>query len=384
MTTYTATYPVFEANFAKFAQRIEAIARRAERNGMPAPAYTSDNRRLGNTPRGEFWMLDITVSGQTPVFAGWELVGMIQHAVGLDAGGATIGNQVHGFGGNQMDAYRHAKPVCDHCNTTRRRSATFVLRHVDTGDLKQVGADCLQDFTGAYDPFAAALAAGMLGDIRGAADDAADLLGVPDTARIWSAARVVAYAAYFIEKYGWRPQSQRGVDAPATADLVREYLAADASVKLLTLTEARVQAAREMMTTVRDALGAKLRLSDFESNLHIAASADAATAELVGILCYIPVQAAKAALPASGGHIGVVGQRVPLSFVVAEVRPLASDYARGGVTYLVRGGSEGRAVVWFSSNKPDFAAGDTVTGKATIKAHDSFNGQPQTVITRFK
>lgn len=43
--------------------------------------------------------------------------------------------------------YRTARPCCDHCRTKRQRNKTALLQD-ESGDLKQVGIDCLKEYTG--------------------------------------------------------------------------------------------------------------------------------------------------------------------------------------------------------------------------------------------
>jgi len=44
--------------------------------------------------------------------------------------------------------YRTAGPNCDHCGTRRRRKDTFLVKHIETGEVRQVGSTCLHDFLG--------------------------------------------------------------------------------------------------------------------------------------------------------------------------------------------------------------------------------------------
>ena len=50
--------------------------------------------------------------------------------------------------GVELDGWRPEVSECDHCGTTRRRSATYLVEHED-GSRKQVGSSCMADFLGA-------------------------------------------------------------------------------------------------------------------------------------------------------------------------------------------------------------------------------------------
>ncbi|BAH56017.1 hypothetical protein [Rhodococcus opacus] len=51
--------------------------------------------------------------------------------------------------GQNLDGWsRPDTPHCDYCGKFRRRAMLYVLRHTDTGEIKQVGASCITLFLG--------------------------------------------------------------------------------------------------------------------------------------------------------------------------------------------------------------------------------------------
>jgi hypothetical protein len=74
---------------------------------------------------------------------GWEFIGRVDHeAIGnliVSVPGTEHGVDLHKMFGNSEPSY------CDHCNTTRRRTSTFVLKNAD-GKIKRVGRQCLKDY----------------------------------------------------------------------------------------------------------------------------------------------------------------------------------------------------------------------------------------------
>jgi hypothetical protein len=88
----------------------------------------------------------LSVVGEIPVLAGgWSFIGKLEPH---DAG--TI---VKSAPGHVLPRkYQKADPaLCEHCNTSRRRSATFVVQN-EKGKYKQVGRGCLKDFMGHASP----------------------------------------------------------------------------------------------------------------------------------------------------------------------------------------------------------------------------------------
>lgn len=85
-------------------------------------------------------MHTVDVRGVEPRINGWRLAAKIEF-------NDTLGNIVKTVPGiDHIDPkYRNVGPVCEHCNTTRRRNDVFVLRHAN-GDEKIVGRNCFADF----------------------------------------------------------------------------------------------------------------------------------------------------------------------------------------------------------------------------------------------
>lgn len=90
----------------------------------------------------------------------------------------------------------------------------------------------------------------------------------------------------------------------------------------------------------------------------------------------------KAAAPA-GEHIGSVGDKMDFGeAVVVFVRTISGYYGPTTLTKFLRGND---TLVWFrSGSKSDLKVGDTVTLSGTVKKHDQFKDEKQTVITRAK
>ncbi len=76
----------------------------------------------------------------------------------------------------QLGAYRESEPCCEHCNTKRRRKDTFVVRHAETGETRQIGSSCLEDFTG-IDPSKVLFLAQMYAAFKDMDDDYEHFLG---------------------------------------------------------------------------------------------------------------------------------------------------------------------------------------------------------------
>lgn len=76
----------------------------------------------------------------------------------------------------QLGMYRESEPCCEHCNTKRRRKDTYVVRHAQTGETRQIGSSCLEDFTG-IDPAKVLFLAQMYAAFKDMDDDYEHFLG---------------------------------------------------------------------------------------------------------------------------------------------------------------------------------------------------------------
>lgn len=60
------------------------------------------------------------------------------------------GNIVRKCGNIEVEVperYYTSEPICEHCNTKRRRKDAYIIMNTTTGEFKQVGRSCLKDFT---------------------------------------------------------------------------------------------------------------------------------------------------------------------------------------------------------------------------------------------
>lgn len=81
----------------------------------------------------------IEVDG-TAIINGWEFVATIDHT--------ENGNIIRGFSDIEIpERYRTAPSICEHCHSNRIRKFTYLVRNKETGEFKQVGKSCLNDYT---------------------------------------------------------------------------------------------------------------------------------------------------------------------------------------------------------------------------------------------
>lgn len=423
----TGSYEVHESRQQWLLEKLAKMNRKAAKFGLapvviewtgekvvPLTKYNPDTREQEPTGEVERFLL-CTVTGVAPVIAGWSFVATLQH--GEEAG--TVIRTVPGFAGQIPVQYRNASRfVCDHCQTVRNRKDTYLLQDA-AGNFKQVGANCLADFLGGMDPHDAAAIAGWSFGVDELLDSAHESSGLSRTRRVYLLGFLAVVAAVIRVEERWTsrgaakaynekvPEGGKGLSA--TADLATGYLfATGESRKYYTQYKPEDQdqaTAEAALAWVKETFHAKEpeARSDFEHNLVIVTSGESVADRSLGLaaaavgmyrrhLGLEEERKARARIGAESKHFGTVGDRVVFyARLLWEPKALESQF---GTTYLHKFLTvDGNLVTWFGSSNlctPYTDGSEMKVGAdaepraliATIKKHDDFKGEKQTVVNR--
>lgn len=322
---------------------------------------------------------EIAISGEAPVLAGWTFVAAIEHL--------ATGTIVTSREGETLPThYRERVSRCEHCQTRRQRSVTFVVRNVETAQMLQVGSSCLADFMGHADPKAILDFLTCLHEL-----DTCEEGEEGYAARapyVFTLVDVLERTALEIDANGWTPKSGNEIDGRiATAIRVENTYdgRGEAAPVITPELTARAKAARAWALSLATN-GATL--SDYEHNVVTIARAECISARQFGLACSIlasfersqaKVLAAKVAHKAE--HFGAVKVRGTYTLTVERIIDLDGQY---GTTHLhLFRDAEGRSAKWFASAKR-LDVGTTYTVTGTVKAHETYKDQPTTMLTRCK
>lgn len=139
-----AQYAIYEENFDRLQKKITTIANKCKKFGceFKFEVVGSEIRKVtddeGNQRNCRFILVE---AEGTAKLNDWEFIASIEHKEG--------GNIIRTFN-KEADIptrYFNSDPICEHCNSKRRRSKTCLVRNTVTGECKQVGLSCLKDFT---------------------------------------------------------------------------------------------------------------------------------------------------------------------------------------------------------------------------------------------
>jgi hypothetical protein len=404
-------YIIPVCNIPALTAGIEAMNRKAVKLGLPAVtmllgAITPGKPATDGTPGQDHQAVEI--DGVAPVLEGWNLVATI---VPQDNGE----NLVKEIPGEACPVeYRAAKMACcDHCNSVRARKMLVVVRNAVTGEFKRLGRQCVADFLGRVTPQEIAERLQWLETLDNATGEGWG--GSAGYKLTVTTEEYLTAVCGCIETYGWVGKSQAGFDRAPTASRTWDFWRASYKAGGETVIPAAELKAFMRTEGVRDAMKAKAvavlewakaltGANGYEYNLGVAARQENVTPKDCGIIASAVVAHFKAmeseaarlqretnnaarlaadAVRPESQHVGIVGQRTDFNGLkVVMIRKTEGAY---GVTSVVKFNDEaGNVVVWFATGVPDIDEGDTVSIKATVKAHDEFRGVRQTVVTRSK
>lgn len=330
---------------------------------------------------------------------GWTLIGVITY---LEDGSAAL-TKAPGYEGKIPKRFYDSTPdQCDHCKYCRRRKETFVLWN---GKRKyiQVGRNCLKDFLGVdgtqlerqFDlmrALEAQFAEGELGDGGSGIGFGAG----PDVPLL------VAWGAAIYRKEGWRTAKQvdeagAGVASASTAS---DFASLDASGGAGRLKGDSRKEFERLRPEQEDLEGADkalawiagltlnpvkddylFKLQQLGRQEHLPYRMHKLMAGLYA--AYVRAQEQKKRIRTGSQHVGEVGERGTFSGLKLEFkRSFPSSYQPGPVFQHKFVDPEGNVFVWWASSDPGSEVGETYDVVATVKKHDAFRGENQTVLNR--
>lgn len=285
---------------------------------------------------------------------------------------------------------------CDHCQTNRARTSTFILKEVGTNNLKQVGSSCLQDFTG-IDPAAALFLAKMSEYFWGAEGERdSEFFSSPKPSG-YATQSVIAATLFVMEQDNGAYVSHKVADE--TGKTATSAHVVDLLEGLLTDQALRAQwreRQSELMQTAEKILewSASLpidnlynyNLSSLLKNRHIPAKP-----KFLG-LAVSAAPAYRASLnrqqqAAASSHIGTKGESVEM---VLTHHHTGSVHGRFGPTYFIGlRDQNGNALIWKTAKclaelGETEKAGKPFIAKFKIKEHSEYKGMAQTEVSHLK
>ena len=335
----------------------------------------------------------VTIKGGVLSMNGWTFVSRYDFERSAD--GKTLVAFTNTVPGMEVPAsYWDVKaPVCEHCNTARYRKHTFLVRGPN-GEHKLVGSNCLADFFG-FDPAQLIRGFEFFAAIGNLADEFSGF-GLHHE-RHYSFERVLSLANAVVRVSGFRSRKAAGEGTPASADVVAQIL----NPPVFSGRDAEYQRAeyRKMVEkyapTAADVaqvepvlawIDAQVDSSEYIHNLKLIRKLGSCGEKRLGLLVsaagvYLREIGQKAERATkTNEHFGKIGDRIERQVSCVAINGYMTDWGPAAVVKMED--AEGRAFTWFAKGSINFKVGESFTVRGTIKKHDDFKGQKQTVLTR--
>lgn len=302
---------------------------------------------------------------------------------------------------------RPDKHYCAQCGTLRARNRSYLLRNDDTGEIAQVGSNCLVPFLGMRPSGLFALEWRDLDDL--AVDPAADdndmreyFRGAPE---LVDPRQIIAVSWVLTDGGRHYVSRDRAADeqiAP-TAMLVGNVLDPEGAISW-DERQWRRDMADEAAQIDADTIDAVLATVDdldgtYGDNMRVATASQGLGPRNWGLVASLvkayrrgqEKDAERASRPAVvDGYLGEPKEKIEgIEGTVTKL--VAVDTQWGVSTVLIVHADSGHLLKWFTSALPEEVDGETldvgqkvVVTRATVKGHDEYKGQAQTSVTRVK
>lgn len=375
-------YIIPEENLAKLTAKLVPIRNKSVKYGCPFKFVV-----LGDVYK------DFTIDGVTVTLKckeveaegyarinGWEFVGIIEHT--------EAGNVIRNTTSYEVpDMYYTAPCRCDHCNTLRLRKDTYLVRDTDTGEFKQVGKNCLKDFTGGLD---AELITYICTFISECETYSEPLCSLSSCNRYEAVEDILRVACEIIKLHGYVKTVNEECE-PSTKDRVIGYLTNHVVSEKDKYIECESDYAKDLTSSVLEYFRNSSDSSEYMINVRTLLSNEYASWRDIGYIVsavpsylrYKKQEDERKQNLGSSEYYGTVGDKVTLT-EVRSVRLVTSYETVYGLTYIFQIiDSCGNVFIWRTSKYIDT---DKALAKiaGTIKSHEEYRGIKQTELTRCK
>jgi len=327
--------------------------------------------------------VNVVIEGESPKIPGFTFIGTIDHL----PTGKNVLRIIQGF--NAEERFREIAQICEHCATKRNRKDTYIVQD-DAGVQKQIGRNCLKDFTGHASPEKIASMAELLAEFLGEMGGFSEIGGGQDRFGV-NLEEHLAWASFSIRKYGWTSGKAayefHTVSTNGSIGSLKSAYRKSGEIEDI-YTDKDIAVAKEVIAWVRgvDATG-----SDYLQNLKAIFEMDNIEQRSTGLaVSAVPqyhralekeMEEKKRISQKGSKHIGEIGKRTIFTVTVLGISHVDSQFGTMNIHRMITG--EGNVLVAFSMPE-DLTVGQEYAIKATVKRHDVFKEISQTVVNRPK
>ncbi|MCP4156674.1 MAG: hypothetical protein GY757_53670 [bacterium] len=406
----TLTREIYKGQYYWLKGKIDQVNKKADKLGTPPVTLETGAERIIKLPPDDFTpyervkvYIEITLHYEIPVIEEWKLTARFEVEETPDRHDLDKINRdvfTYTAPGETLPADYLNKDVieCQHCGHRRRRNKSFLMRHLVTGQYKEVGSTCIKDFFG-HDPapflFMASFDPTSL--LTNAPEDFdPDAYGGRSGADIFDIYSFLTVAAACIDSFGWRSRT-------AAYDNPYDHTPATAEVALFQLTtpdlkkEERPDVTDDHRDLAQAATGHFKDLDpdgdEYLTNCQKIARREYVSPKTAGyaasmIISYRMhvkrqlIAEAKAKRPPSN-WLGEIKQRLTVKATCIFCTTIDGYYGTSDL-YIFIDDQGNKVKTFYSGTAWSIEQGETADLTGTIKDLETYEGEKVTVLTRCK
>jgi len=346
---------------------------------------------------------NIKLSGISPIIAGYELIASCE--------AMTEGILIKTIPGKTYPEHYRNLMICEHCNSDRKRKYTFIVRHINSDTYKIVGKSCLKDFLGHADP---AFLASYLEIINVKDDSSFD--GFPAGAMIYNTKRYLDIVAAVIREKGFISKTKASeLDGVLPTSDIAEKIITDIMGKYtIDITENDKEIASKALLWCQSL--PEYNLNDYMYSIYLLSKEETIKPNKFGYVASIiptylrtierQIEAEKKATQQKeesiSDYIGTPGEKIQVELIYMNSFSYEFQYsAYSTQTNFIHKflDNNGNIFVWktaksikeivngknfYTKECIDINIGHNLKLKGSIKEHNEYKGEKQTILTRCK
>lgn len=399
-------YEIFEGNMERLQKKLNHIFNKCKKYGNEFSfkeigevykPYTNDD---GKEVMLRYVVVDVEGTAKVN---DWEFAAKIEHT--------EKGNVITGYGIEIPIRYHDCSPWCEHCKTSRWRKDSYIVHNTKTDEFKQVGRNCLADYTNG-------LSAEMVASFISCFDEVMKFespigsLGVSNT--YLDKYTMLLYGAEAVRCFGYRKRYDE-YDEPtySTAQMAYDFYDVDHTSPTYynkkwyykvrrTMENAGVDINRKETKEFVDGALKWIEEQDgnnnYYNNLKVVCSLDYVKHKNLGILISLIPAFTKAterkierenrlekekSESEISQYVGEVGKRVSVKIVSHKI-VTSWDTEYGTVRIYKFVDENGNVLVWKTSKYIEKDEDEKFVLTGTVKEHKEYRGTKQTELTRCK
>ena len=370
-----------DENMGVLKEKLAKLSKKSEKAGYPPvfmmPIGFKDERGPNNYVH-RVW--EVLISGITPKIEGWEFWARIDYS-------RDSGNLIYAAPGKTIpEEYKTIDSVCEHCNRKRLRRTGYLLKNPETNEFKVVGSTCISEFFGGVTPESIAKYFETIRKtIKYASEHSFSKTGLVNYRSILLI-QFISAVLESIEQWGWYSSTkakQDGNSHLSTASRAHSiYCGMHPASPLKNPDEIN-----KIVNWAKNLTDEEIKGNNFLNNIRVIARDGIASYNDENMIAGMvrayqnTIQPPPARLDFSNSKpMGTIGDKLEIPVTVLS----SFRSADGSFDVIKFYDSNFNLYTWFNHGKGSIKKGDFIKIKGTVRAHNTYKGVNETVLTRVK